>query len=123
MWNQCGMSRNATGSISHSRYLRFGANFGRMCVYRVGATPRSNLEKAGRVSDFETRELMCKCTRSGGIVRRHFPRRAPTQKAKRCVAARTLPMSVPENIPATSAVMRKEDLAFEYVKLAQRSYK
>ncbi|HUH75353.1 MAG TPA: fumarate reductase/succinate dehydrogenase flavoprotein subunit [Chitinophagales bacterium] len=128
MWDKCGMSRNAEGlqtAIKEIQALReeFWKN-----VRVPGTSDEFNpeLEKAGRVADFlELGELMCKDALDrnescGG----HFREESQTEEGE---AKRD-----DENFAYVSAweyrgdndwELHKEDLVYENIKIAQRSYK
>jgi len=128
MWEKCGMARNASGlkeAITEIQELRkqFWAD-----VRIPGEQNEFNpeLEKAGRVADFlELGELMCmdalqRNESCGG----HFREEYQTEEGE---AKRD-----DENFAFVSAwdrtgdnqwTMHKEELKFEYIKIAQRSYK
>lgn len=128
MWEKCGMARNAAGlkeAITEIQELRkqFWAD-----VRIPGGLNEFNpeLEKAGRVADFlELGELMCmdalqRNESCGG----HFREEYQTEEGEA--------MRDDENFAFVSAwertgdnhwTMHKEELKFEYIKIAQRSYK
>ena len=128
IWNQCGMARNAEGlkkAISDVQQLR--AEFW-SSVRIPGAANEMNseLEKAGRVADFlELGELMCKDALSreescGG----HFREEHQTEEGEalrndedyKYVAAW-------EYFAGNNWELHKEELIYENIKIAQRSYK
>lgn len=128
IWNQCGMARNAEGlkkAISDIQQLR--AEFW-SSVRIPGAANEMNseLEKAGRVADFiELGELMCIDALSreescGG----HFREEHQTEEGEalrndvdyKYVAAW-------EYFAGNNWELRKEELIYENIKIAQRSYK
>ncbi len=131
MWDKCGMARNAAGlaeAIEKIRELReqFWSD---LCI--PGATSELNhpLEHAGRVADFfELAELMCidaleRKESCGGHFREEF--QTPDGEAKRddanyCYAAA---WEFAERDSRFAWNVHKEPLAFENVKLAERSYK
>jgi succinate dehydrogenase / fumarate reductase flavoprotein subunit len=128
LWEYCGMARSAEGlekAISEIRNLReeFYSD-----VRVMGSADNINqgLEKAGRVADFlELGELMCvdaldRNESCGG----HFRVESQTEEGEA--------LRDDENFRYVSAwewsddgdpTLHKEQLDFEYVKLAQRSYK
>jgi len=128
MWNKCGMARNAQGlkeAIEEIRQIReeFWSD-----VRIPGAPDEFNpeLEKAGRVADFlELSELMCidalnRNESCGG----HFREEFQTEEGEA--------LRDDENFSYVSAwefkkdgdfSLHKEPLTFEYIKVAQRSYK
>ncbi|MFN4082486.1 MAG: fumarate reductase/succinate dehydrogenase flavoprotein subunit [Bacteroidia bacterium] len=128
MWDKCGMARNAEGlkqAIEEIRALReeFWSNV-RVPGEADGLNPE--LEKAGRVSDFlELGELMCldaleRNESCGG----HFREEYQTEDGEamrddekyKCVFAW-------ESKGTGSWELHKEDLVYENIKIAQRSYK
>ena len=130
MLDKCGMSRTAAGltsTIEHIRGMRseFWENVN--ILPKDGDTANMELEKAHRVADFlEFSELMCHdaLTRNescGGHFREEYA--TPDGEALRD----------DENFAHVSAwehqgvgaqpTLHKEPLTFEFVKLAQRSYK
>ncbi len=128
MWNHCGMARNEAGlkkALARIPELRteFWEN---VRVPGEGQQLNQELEKAGRVADFlELGELMCR----DAMERRescggHFREESQTEEgeAKRDDANYSHG-AVWEYKGKEPPVMHKEPLTFEYVKLAQRSYK
>ncbi|MEC9283894.1 MAG: fumarate reductase/succinate dehydrogenase flavoprotein subunit [Bdellovibrionota bacterium] len=129
MWDKCGMARNSEGltqAISEIQTLR--SDFEKD-VKVSGSKDYKNaeLEKAGRVSDFlELGELMCRdalerAESCGG----HFREESQTDEneAKRD-DENFCHVSAWENKgDVKDAVLHKEELKFENVKLTQRSYK
>jgi succinate dehydrogenase / fumarate reductase flavoprotein subunit len=129
MWDKCGMARNAIGlqeGIDAIAELR--AEFWRdLRVPGSGNDFNQSLEKAGRVADFlELGELMCRdalarAESCGGHFREEH--QTPEGEALRDDGDQTH-VSAWEYIGENEApVMHKEELTFDYVKLAQRSYK
>jgi succinate dehydrogenase / fumarate reductase flavoprotein subunit len=129
MWDKCGMARNAVGlqeGIDAIAELR--AEFWRdLRVPGSGNDFNQSLEKAGRVADFlELGELMCRdalarAESCGGHFREEH--QTPEGEALRDDGDQTH-VSAWEYIGENEApVMHKEELTFDYVKLAQRSYK
>jgi succinate dehydrogenase / fumarate reductase flavoprotein subunit len=129
MWNACGMARNRAGleaAVEGVRALR--ERFWRE-VYVGGREGDFNqsLEKAGRVADFlEFAELMCEDAlhreeSCGG----HFREEYQTSEGEaRRDDSRFAYVAAWEFTSATDAPkLHREALAFEYVQLAQRSYK
>ncbi|MEE2959716.1 MAG: fumarate reductase/succinate dehydrogenase flavoprotein subunit [Myxococcota bacterium] len=129
MWENCGMARNATGlkkGIEHIQGLRaeFWEN---VKVPGSGAELNSELEMAGRVADFlEFGEVMCRDALNreescGG----HFREEHQTTEGEA--------LRDDENFCYGSVweykgygetpALHKEELHFDYVKLATRSYK
>ena len=128
LWDYCGMARDAEGlgkAISEIRTLR--EEFHKdVRVMGTDETLNQGLEKAGRVADFmELGELMCidalhRAESCGG----HFRVESQTEEGEA--------LRDDENFKYVSAwewddggdpALHTEDLDFEYVKLAQRSYK
>jgi succinate dehydrogenase flavoprotein subunit len=129
MWDRCGMSRTRAGleaAIGEIRALRerFWHD-----VYVGGRGEELNqaLEKAGRVADFmEFAELMCRDAlhreeSCGGHFREEY--QTPEGEAKRDDAHFSYVAAWAWTGPDRDPVMHREPLAFEYVHLAQRSYK
>ena len=85
----------------------------------------SELEKAGRVSDFlELGELMCQDALErkescGG----HFREEYQTPEGETLRDDKNLAHAAAREYGAKGAVLHKEPLQFEYVHLAQRNYK
>lgn len=128
MWDKCGMARNAEGltiAIKEIQALReeFWKN-----VRVPGSTDEFNpeLEKAGRVADFlELGELMCmdaldRNESCGG----HFREESQTEEgeAKRDDEHFAY-VSAWEYKGKNNWELHKEDLVYENIKIAQRSYK
>ena len=129
MWDYCGMARNATGlneAIDRIQSLRdeFWQN---LCVPGSGDDLNQTLEKAGRVSDFlELGELMCRdalarAESCGGHFREEH--QTPEGEALRNDEDFSHVSAWVYNGENVAHNMVKEDLEFDYVKLAQRSYK
>jgi succinate dehydrogenase / fumarate reductase flavoprotein subunit len=129
VWNQCGMARNAAGlkqAIDQIGPLR--EEFWRdVRVPGSGADLNQELEKAGRVADFlEFAELMCldaleRDESCGGHFREEH--QTPDGEAKRD-DERFAHVAAWEYTGERSAPkLHTEPLTFEYVHLAQRSYK
>ena len=129
MWEKCGMARNATGlteAIADISNLRaeFWSN---VTVPGSGADFNQTLEKAGRVADFlELGELMCRdalarAESCGGHFREEH--QTPEGEALRNDEDYTHVSAWEYTGENAEPVLHKEDLSFEYVKLAQRSYK
>ncbi|MBS1763387.1 MAG: fumarate reductase/succinate dehydrogenase flavoprotein subunit [Bacteroidetes bacterium] len=128
MWEKCGMARNATGlkeAITEIQELRkqFWAD-----VRIPGELNDFNpeLEKAGRVADFlELGELMCmdalqRNESCGGHFREEY--QTEEGEAKRDDENFAF-VSAWERTGENQWYMHKEELKFEYIKIAQRSYK
>jgi len=129
MWESCGMSRNAEGlekALQQIPELReeFWKN---VKVMGSGEELNISLEKAGRVADFlEFGELMCRDALSrnescGGHFREEY--QTPEGEAVRddeqyCHSA-VWEYTGDEAVP----IRNEEQLEFEYVELAMRSYK
>jgi succinate dehydrogenase / fumarate reductase flavoprotein subunit len=128
MWDHVGMGRSAKGlekAIGEIRGLR--AEFWRdVNVGGAGDDFNKNLEFAGRVADFlELGELMAldalhRNESCGGHFREEY--QTPEGEALRDdgTSATWAPGSTAAN---QEPVLHKEDLEFDYVHLAQRSYK
>jgi succinate dehydrogenase / fumarate reductase flavoprotein subunit len=128
MWDKCGMARNAEGlseAINEIRELRqqFWAD-----VKIPGSMDEFNpeLEKAGRVADFlELGELMCMDAKErnescGG----HFREEYQTEEGEALRDDdRYAYVAAWEMTGAAQWVCNKEELKFENIKIAQRSYK
>lgn len=128
MWDKCGMSRSAEGlkdAISEIRALReeFWQN-----VRIPGDVDEFNpeLEKAGRVADFlELGELMCidalaREESCGGHFREEY--QTPEGEALRDDDNFSF-VSAWENKGDGTFELHKEELVYENIKIAQRSYK
>jgi succinate dehydrogenase / fumarate reductase flavoprotein subunit len=129
MWEQCGMARSAAGlqdALQKIPALReeFRENVN---VLGAGESLNQSLEKAGRVADFlELGELMCKDALEreescGG----HFREESQTPEGEaRRDDERFSYVAAWESLGAGRGwALHKEPLSFEYVHLAQRSYK
>jgi len=129
MWEYCGMSRNEAGLKKAKKMIQdlkaeFWSN-----VRVLGANEEMNqsLEQANRVADFiELGELMVddalnRSESCGG----HFREESATEEgeAKRDDANFTYVAAWEYKGPNQQAVLHKEELVFENVKLTQRSYK
>ncbi|MGC6418639.1 MAG: fumarate reductase/succinate dehydrogenase flavoprotein subunit [Bradymonadia bacterium] len=129
MWDKCGMARNETGlreAIDAIQALR--ADFWQnVRVPGEAGEFNQTLEKAGRVADFlELGELMCRdalerTESCGGHFREEY--QTPEGEALRDDANQTHVSAWEYKGADETPVMHKEDLSFDYVKLAQRSYK
>ena len=128
MWNQCGMARNAENlkkAIVEIQELRkqFWAD-----VKVTGNADELNpeLEKAGRVADFfELGELMCMDALNreescGG----HFREEHQTEEGEAMRNDENFKfVAAWEHISNNTWEMHKEELIYENIKIAQRSYK
>ena len=129
MWDHCGMARNDAGlRAALGRIPALRSEFWRnVNVPGSGAELNQALEKAGRVSDFlELAELMCtdalhRTESCGG----HFREESQTAdgEALRDDARFSYVAAWQYAGPDTPPVLHKEPLAFESIKLSQRSYK
>ena len=129
MWDYCGMARNAAGlRTAIERIPQIREEFWRD-VNVPGSHEELNqaLEKAGRVADFlELGELMCidalhREESCGGHFREES--QTPDGEALRDDDRFTYVAAWEYGGAPGSPVLHKEPLSFEYVKLAQRSYK
>src|SRR5262249_3005133 len=129
MWDHCGMARSDAGlrkALARIPALReeFHAN---VRVLGTGEELNQALEKAGRVADFlELAELMCtdalhRTESCGG----HFRVESQTAEgeAQRDDANFSHVAAWEWPGPGKAPALHKEPLTFEYVHLAQRSYK
>ena len=129
MWEQCGMSRTKAGlenGLQQVRRLR-ERFWKEVFVGGKGEDLNQSLERAGRAADFmEFAELMCldalqREESCGAHFREEY--QTPDGEAKRD-DARFSYVAAWEWTGAESApVAHHEPLSFEYVHLAQRSYK
>jgi succinate dehydrogenase / fumarate reductase flavoprotein subunit len=129
MWDQCGMARNAAGlrdALARIPALReeFWRNLN---VPGAGAELNQALEKAGRVADFlELAELMCRDAlhreeSCGGHFREEY--QTEDGEALRDDARFAYVAAWEYGGRDAEPRLHQEPLAFEYVHLAQRSYK
>jgi succinate dehydrogenase / fumarate reductase flavoprotein subunit len=128
MWNYCGMARNAEGLKKAKALIKeLKADFWKnVKVLGEGESLNQSLEKAGRVADFiELGELMVddalnRNESCGG----HFREEYQTEKneAKRDDANYAYVAAWEYKGPDQEEVLHKEELKFENVKLAERSY-
>ena len=129
MWENCGMSRNKKGlteAIAKIADLR-KTFWGDVLIPGVANEVNPELEKAGRVADFiELGELMCRdaLTREescGGHFREEFQNDGEAQRddEKFCHVAAWAWNGSPDK----AQTRHTEELKFENVKLATRSYK
>ncbi|HKR57230.1 MAG TPA: fumarate reductase/succinate dehydrogenase flavoprotein subunit [Gemmatimonadales bacterium] len=129
MWDECGMSRNRAGlesAIDKVRAMR--ERFWKdVFVAGAGEDLNQSLEKAGRVADFfEFAELMCEDAlhreeSCGGHFREEY--QTPDGEAKRDDARFSYVAAWEFAGVGAAPKLSKEPLDFEYVHLAQRSYK
>ncbi len=129
MWDNCGMSRSDAGlRAALARIPELREEFhGNVCVPGTADELNQSLEKAGRVADFlELAELMCadalhRTESCGG----HFRVESQTAEgeARRDDANFAYVAAWEWKGPGRAPELHKEPLAFEYVHLAQRSYK
>ncbi|HXJ30202.1 MAG TPA: fumarate reductase/succinate dehydrogenase flavoprotein subunit [Gemmatimonadales bacterium] len=129
MWEQCGMSRTKQGlenGLQQVRQLR-ERFWKEVFVGGKGEDLNQSLERAGRVADFmEFAELMCldalwREESCGAHFREEF--QTPDGEAKRDDARFSYVAAWEWLGPDSAPVAHHEPLSFEYVHLAQRSYK
>jgi succinate dehydrogenase / fumarate reductase flavoprotein subunit len=129
MWDKCGMSRNAKGletAVARIGELRdeFWSN---LRVTGRAEDLNQALEKAGRVADFlEFAELMCRDAAQreescGAHFREEY--QTPEGEAKRDDEHYAYVAAWEFAGVGSAPMLHKEPLTFEYVALAQRSYK
>ena len=129
MWEYCGMSRNESGLLKAVEEIRKLREDYWKDVKVIGANEELNmtLEKALRVADFlELGELMVRDALDrnescGGHFREES--QTPEGEAKRDDEKYTYVSAWEYKGDNQDAVLNKEDLVFENVKLTQRSYK
>jgi succinate dehydrogenase / fumarate reductase, flavoprotein subunit len=129
MWDYCGMARNATGLKKALNLIpELRAEFWRnVNVPGSDAELNQALEKAGRVADFlELGELMCldalhRDESCGGHFREEF--QTEDGEALRDDEHFAYVAAWEYKGPDRTPELHKESLEFEYVHLAQRSYK
>ncbi len=129
MWDKCGMARNAAGlREALARIPRMREEFWRdVNVPGSDAQINQALEKAGRVADFfELAELMCRDAlhreeSCGGHFREEY--QTPDGEAQRDDARFAYVAAWEHAGAGNEPRLHREPLAFEYVQLAQRSYK
>jgi succinate dehydrogenase / fumarate reductase, flavoprotein subunit len=129
MWDKCGMSRNAAGlREALERLPALRADFWRnVNVPGSDAELNQALEKAGRVADFlELGELMCRDAlhrqeSCGGHFREEY--QTEDGEAQRDDAQFAYVAAWEYGGAERPSTLHKEPLEFEYVHLAQRSYK
>lgn len=128
MWNYCGMSRNEEGlkkALGEIRSLE-EEFYQDLCVLGSAKQLNPDLERAGRVADFiSVAQLMC----HDALNRKescgaHFREESQTEagEAKRNDAEYAY-VSAWEYQGDKEPKLHKEPLTFEYVQLAERSYK
>jgi succinate dehydrogenase / fumarate reductase flavoprotein subunit len=129
MWDKCGMARDKAGLEEALRRIpELRAEFWKTVkVPGAAATLNQSLERAGRVADYlEFAELMCRDAlvreeSCGGHFRTEY--QTPDGEALRNDEAYSH-VAVWEYQGTEAAPIRHEEpLAFEFVKLATRSYK
>jgi succinate dehydrogenase / fumarate reductase flavoprotein subunit len=129
MWDECGMSRNASGlrrAIDQIRELR-ERYWQEVNVPGSAEELNQALEMAGRVADFfELAELMCldaleRNESCGGHFREEY--QTPDGEALRNDAEYAHVAAWEYRGPANTPVLHKEPLTFHYVQPTQRSYK
>jgi succinate dehydrogenase / fumarate reductase flavoprotein subunit len=129
MWDHCGMARNETGlrtAIAKIAELR-EAFWSDVRVLGEGDDLNQSLEKAGRVADFLefadsfAKDALHRNESCGG----HFREESQTEEgeAKRDDENFSYAAAWEFQGVGQDSTLHKEDLSFEYVKLAQRSYK
>ncbi|MFI5235769.1 MAG: fumarate reductase/succinate dehydrogenase flavoprotein subunit, partial [Gemmatimonadales bacterium] len=129
MWEDCGMGRTRQGLESALKRIpvlreEFWKN---VSVPGSGADLNQALEKAGRVADFlELGELICRDAlhreeSCGGHFREEY--QTPEGEAKRDDEHFAYVAAWEYQGEGKSPALNKEPLTFEYVHLAQRSYK
>jgi succinate dehydrogenase / fumarate reductase flavoprotein subunit len=129
MWDKCGMARNAAGlQEALQRIPELREEFWRnVNVPGSDAELNQALEKAGRVADFfELGELMCRDAlhreeSCGGHFREEY--QTEDGEARRDDAGFAYVAAWEYTGDPTAPRLNQEPLAFEYVPLAQRSYK
>jgi succinate dehydrogenase / fumarate reductase flavoprotein subunit len=129
MWEQCGMSRSKAGLESGLQQVRqLRTRFWKeVFVGGKGEDLNQSLERAGRVADFmEFAELMCldalqREESCGAHFREEY--QTPDGEAKRDDARFSYVAAWEWSGADSAPVAHHEPLSFEYVHLAQRSYK
>ena len=128
MWDECGMGRNADGlkkAVTKIGELR--QQYAHEVNVPDGGDLNKNLELAGRVSDYlELAQLMCtdalnRNESCGGHFREEY--QTPEGEALRDDANYAYVAAWEYSGDPGAPTLHKEALEFEYVKLAQRSYK
>jgi succinate dehydrogenase / fumarate reductase flavoprotein subunit len=129
MWEYCGMARNEAGlKTALQKIPALREEYWRdVSVPGTGAELNQSLEKAGRVADFlELGELMCRDALErrescGGHFREEY--QTPEGEAKRDDDHFSHVAAWEYQGEDRAPKRHEEPLAFEYVHLAQRSYK
>jgi succinate dehydrogenase / fumarate reductase flavoprotein subunit len=129
LWDECGMTRNATGLKSAlERVPQLREEFWKnVNVLGGGEELNQALENAGRVADFlEFGELMCldalhRNESCGGHFREEY--QTTDGEARRNDEAFSYVAAWEYTGPGNQPILNKEPLAFEYVHPSQRSYK
>ena len=129
MWDDCGMARNRAGlEAALGRIAAIREEFWKnVSVPGSGAELNQSLEKAGRVADFlELGELMCRDAlhreeSCGGHFREEY--QTPEGEARRDDERFAYAAAWEYKGDGQAPALHKEPLTFEYVHLAQRSYK
>ena len=128
MWEYCGMSRNEAGLQKALGLIdELEAEFWKdLRILGTADGVNQDLEKAGRVADFfDVARLMClDALNRQESCGAHFREESQTEtgEAKRIDEEYSY-VSVWEFKQNEQPVLHKEPLTFEYVKLAERSYK
>jgi succinate dehydrogenase / fumarate reductase flavoprotein subunit len=129
LWEKCGMSRNASGlreALAEIPRLR-EAFWRDVNVPGSDAELNQALEKAGRVADFfELAELMCRDAlhreeSCGGHFREEY--QTPDGEAQRNDERFAYVAAWEHTGTGSEPKLHQEPLSFDYVQLAQRSYK
>ncbi|HUF35714.1 MAG TPA: fumarate reductase/succinate dehydrogenase flavoprotein subunit [Gemmatimonadales bacterium] len=129
LWDRCGMARSAAGLREAMELIpRLREEFWRdVNVPGSAAELNQALEKAGRVADFlELGELICRdALHREESCGAHFREEHQTEdgEARRDDERYAYVAAWEYRGPDAEPTMHKEPLAFEYVHLAQRSYK
>lgn len=129
MWEYCGMSRNDAGlKKALAQIPKIKEEFWQnLCIPGDAKGMNQELEKAGRVADFlELGELMCRDALErkescGGHFRDEY--QTPDNEALRDDTNFCHASAWEYNGPGKAQTLHKEELKFENVKLAARSYK
>jgi len=129
MWDNCGMSRNANGlQDAMGKIAALEQEYWKnVTVAGDGDELNQSLEKAGRVADFfELAQLMCRDALErnescGGHFREEY--QTPEGEALRNDDNFSYVAAWQYQGPGQKHVLHKEELHFDYVHLAQRSYK